>query len=259
MLSTIGLVIDIAIILTLVIFAIIGFKKGLLKSIISLFSWIVCIIIAVLTAKYVAGWINGIYNFAGLIGNKIATSLAKTNEFFTQAINVYESSGKDALIAAIPSNINKLLKQLITVVFNHTAVDMSSTETIGTVVGSSLGHICMVIISGILVFIVLKIAVALLNKLFDKISNTKILGGLNKVLGLILGLLKGAVIIIIVNCVLVGLSLVPAVNKTITPIIQDNTHVEKFIYNKTDELAGKYLIEGNMIQDWLTNLWNNRK
>lgn len=256
--STFGLIIDIAIVVALIIFGIIGLKKGFLKSIISIFSWAVCIVIAVLLAKYVAGWLNGIFNFSGFIGEKISGGLVSTNEFFTQTINTYQAGGKDALIAAIPQDINGLLAQLVKVVFSNSNVDMTSTETIANVVGSSIGHICMVIISGILVFIVLKIAVALLSKLFDKISKTKILGSLNKILGLVFGALKAALVVIVLNCVLVGLSLIPAVNKTITPIIQDNTHIEKFIYNKTDEVIEKYVIEGNLIQTWVNDLWSNR-
>lgn len=258
MLATIGIIIDVAIIAVLLIFSIIGFKKGLLKSVLSLFSWFVCILIAFFTAKYVAGWINGIYDFSGLIGNSISKSLNKTSEFFAQSINVYEASGKDALIKAIPNDINGLLQQLIKVVFTNTKVDMSSTDSIGLVVGSSLGHICMVIISGILVFIVLKIIVKLLSKLFDNIERTKVLGGLNKILGLVLGLAKAAIIVIVLNCVLVGLTLIPAVNKTITPLVQDNTHVEKVIYNQTDKLFGKYVIEGDTVKNWVEDLWESR-
>ena len=256
--ATFGILIDIAIIALLVIFGLIGLKKGFLKSILSLFSWAVCIFIAFATAKYVAGWINGLYDFSALIGNSISKSLIKTNEFFAQSINVYQTAGKDALIAAIPGEVNGLLKQLIKVVFSNTQVDMASTNSIGSVVGSSLGHICMVIISGILVFVVLKIAVALLSKLFANIEQTKILGGLNKILGLILGLLKATLIICVVNCVMVGLTLIPTFNKIITPIVQDNTHVEKVIYNKTDELFGKYVIEGDTVKNWVEKLWESR-
>ncbi len=256
MLATIGLIVDIVIIGALLILGIIGYKKGFLKSFISLFSWVVCIIIAIFTAKYVANWINGIYDFSSLIGNKIANGLNGVDEFFTRSIAEFSST--EEIINNLPSNLNALLSQLIKIVFSNTSVDMTSSETIATVVGSSLGHICMIIISAILVFIVLKIVVALLSKLFDDISRTKILGGLNKVLGLVFGILKAACVIIILNGILVGLSLIPAVNETITPLIQDNTHIEKVIYNKTDEFVGKYVIEGNVIQEWITDLWNSR-
>lgn len=256
MMATIGLIIDILIVAVLIIFGIIGFNKGFLKSFISLFSWVVCILIAIFTAKYVANWINGIYDFSSLIGGRIADGLTGVNEFFSQSISEFSST--EEIINNLPADLNGLLSQLIKVVFSNTSVDMTSTDTIASVVGSSLGHICMVIIAGILTFIVLKIVIALLSRLFDNISRTKILGGLNKVLGLIFGVLKAGCIIIILNCILVGLSLIPAVNNTITPLIQDNTHIEKVIYNKTDEFVGKYIIEGNVIQEWVTDLWNSR-
>lgn len=258
MLSTIGIIIDVVVIGVLVVLGLIGLKKGLLKSILSLFSWVVCLLVAFWAAKYVAVWLNGLYNFSGLIGNGIAKSLNNSNAFFAQSLNAYEAGGKEALIAAIPSDVNGLLTQLIKVVFSNSQVDMTSTDTIGYFVGSSLGHIAMVIISGLLVFIVLKIVVALLSKLFTSIEQTKILGGLNKVLGLVLGLLKGAIFIIIANVLLVALTLIPTANKIITPLIQDNTHVEKVVYNKTDELFGKYVIEGDTIKNWVEKLWQNR-
>ena len=249
MMSTIGLIIDILIVAVVVIFGIIGFNKGFLKSFLSLFSWLVCILIAIFTAKYVAGWINGIYDLSGLIGGKIESALA-------QSISSFEST--EEIIANLPSDINGLLAQLIRVVFSNTSVDMTSDATIANVVGNSLGHVCMLIIAGILVFIVLRIVLALLTKLFDNIAKTKILGGLNKILGLLLGMVKAACIVIILNGILVALSLIPAVNNTITPLIQDNTHIERFIYNKTDEFVGDYIIEGGALQDWITDLWNSR-
>lgn len=259
MLSTIGIIIDIAIILALVIVGIIGFKKGFLHSVISLFSWVVCLVIAFFTAKYVAGWINGIYNFSGLIGNGISKSFASMGEVFTKTIASFDGNKTEIIEQATAACSNGLLDQLIKVVFNNSSYDPNSTETVASFLGASLGHIIMVIISGILVFIVLKIVVKLLTKLFDKIAKTKVLGTLNKILGLALGVVKAGLVIVVLNIVLVGLSMIPAVNKTITPIITNNTHVEKVIYNKTDELFGKYLVEGDMLENWIKDLWEARK
>lgn len=259
MLSTIGLIIDIALVVFLVIAGIIGYKKGFFKSLIALFSWVVCLLVAIFVAKYVAGWINGIYNFSGLIGGKITEGLNGVNAFFTKPVNSFDG-GKAGLIAAIPSDINGLLAQLIKVVINGIP-DASFAEQTGSVanlVGSSLGYIIMVIISGILVFVLLKIAIALLSKLFDNLTRIKILGSLNKILGIVFGALKAFLVVVALNLVLVGLSLIPAVNNTITPLIQDNTHIEKVIYNTTDKLVGKYVINGNIIQTWVSNLWNNK-
>ena len=257
MLSTVGLIIDIVIISALLIFALIGIKKGFLHSVISLFSWAFCLLIAFLTAKYVAGWINGIFDFAGLIGNKISDGLIESNNFFAQAINSF--SNKEAVIAAIPEDTNGLIKQIIKVVFSNSAVNMNSTDTIGSIVGNSLGQIITIVIAGILIFVVLKIAVALLTKLFNKISQTKVLGTVNKVLGAIFGFLKVGFVIVGLNFVLIGLSLLPVVNKTLTPLIQENTYVEKVVYNATDKLFESYVIDGKLMENWIGNMWESRK
>lgn len=257
MFATIGLIVDIVLVLALTIYAIIGFKKGLFKSVISLFSWSVCLIIAVLTAKYVANWINGIYNFAGFFGGKISKSLSSSNEFFTLAINTF--STKEELIAAIPSNVNGLVKQIIKIVFTNSNVNMQSTDTIGNVTGDSLGAISVIVVTGILIFIVLKIAILLISKLLDKLTSGKVIGSLNKILGCVFGLIQALIMVFTVNFVLVGLSLIPAVNKTITPIITENTYVEKYAYKGTDKLFEKYLVEGDLLKNWTNDLWDARK
>ncbi|MBE5740980.1 MAG: CvpA family protein [Clostridiales bacterium] len=256
MLSTIGLIIDAAIIVIVLIFGIIGLKKGFLKSILSLFSWIVCIAVAVFTTKYVTSWINGIFDFSNLIGTSISNTLQNTNEFFARTINSFAS--KDEILSTLNSlDINSLLKQLVSAVFSNTAVNMESAETVGSLVGASLGHICMLIITAVLIFIVLKLIVALLYKLFDNIERIKILGGLNKILGLVLGVLKAGIIVIAINCMMVGLSLVPTVNNVIKPVVE-NTHIEKFVYTQTNNVIEDYVIEGNVIQEWISGLWESR-
>ena len=246
-----GFVIDFIIIALLVIFGLIGLKKGFFKSLISLFSWSVCIVLACLTAKYVAGWIDKLCNFSGMIGNKIATSLSKSNDFFSKPINAYAESGKDSLIIAVNDlKINKLLKEIIKIIFSKGKVDMTSSQTIGSVVGGKLGNICMIVITAILMFIILKIALFLLSKFFKNLEQIKLIGGLNKTIGFILGVTKACIIIITVNMVLVALTLIPAVDKTITPIINENTYIERFVYNQSDKIFEKYLLDG----DILTNL-----
>ncbi|MBE7076385.1 MAG: CvpA family protein [Clostridiales bacterium] len=255
--ATIGLVIDIIIVGLLIVFAISGLKKGFMKSIISLFSWVVCIVIAVFVAKYVANLINGIYDFSALIGGKISKSLIKSNDYFSLAVSSFGT--KANLIKAIPDSTNKVLASILKVFFEKSNDDiMTSNKSVGEVTGDGLGSIIMLIISAILVFIILKIIVALLSRFFDKLANIKIIGGLDKILGLTLGIIKAGLIIITLNLILVGLSLMPVVNKTITPIIQDNTHVEKVIYNETDKFVEKHVIKGDLIKNWVSDLWDAR-
>ena len=257
MLHIIGLVIDILLVALVLIFGFIGYKKGFMKSVLALFSWVVCILIAIFTAKYVSGWINGIYDFNGLIGGAIEGGLVGSNkEFFSTVTGELGSS--QAIIQAIPSGTNGLLAQVIKVVFSNVTITSESTMTIAEVVGTSLGSIIMLVITGILIFLVLKLAIFILSKIFDNIARTKVLGGINKILGFFFGALKAGLIVVVINCILVALSLIPMVNNVISPVIQDNTTIEKFVYNTTDDVIGKYVIEGNMIQTWIEDLWESR-
>ena len=129
---------------------------------------------------------------------------------------------------------------------------MASSKTVASLIGASLGHICVVVISGVLIFILLKIILAILNAVLSKLTKNKVLGGVNKAFGLVF------LIIVIINIVLVVISLVPLANNVIKTGVVNNTHVERVIYNKTDELFGKYVIKGGMLQNFITNLWESR-
>ncbi len=249
MLVTIGLIIDVVVVCALIISAIIGFKKGFLKSVLAFFSWAVCLLVAIFAAKYVANWINHIYDFDSLIGNNIAKALVKNNEYFSTLATNY-------LPENMPSGLG-FLGQLTKVVFKNVGT-VPEDATIATVVGKSVGHLCMIIISALLIFIILKIVLLIINKIIDKITSAKVFGIINKIFGAIFGFLKAACIIIVFNVVLCFLTLLPPVNKTVKPLVKENTYVERVIYNTTDKVIEDKFINGGIINDWLSNLWDNK-
>ena len=255
MLSTIGIIIDVAIVAFLVIFAIIGYKKGFLKTIISFFSWTVCLGVAIWLARYVAGWINKIYDFTAFFGDKITNNLINSNNFFDSAINSFSS--KEELQSSVNSNTSGILNKLLALVFKGD-IDMTSELSVGHFAGYALSQVCVVVVCGILTFIVLRVAVMLLTKLFDNIERTKVLGGLNKILGSVLGVVKVACVVVMLNAIVIMLTLIPAVNNTIKPLVQENTYCEKVIYNACDKFMEKYVINGNIIQNWITDAWTSR-
>ncbi len=250
MLATIGLIIDVVIVCALVISAIIGYKKGFLKSVLAFFSWAVCIFVAIFAARYVANWVNHIYNFDGLIGGGIAKGLIKNNEYFATLATNY-------LPENMPSGLG-FLGQLTKVVFNNINGNFAEDETIASVVGRSVGHICMIIICALLIFIILKIVLLIINKIIDKITKTKVIGVINKIFGAIFGFLKAMCIIIVFNVVLSFLTLIPAVNKTVKPLIRENTYIERVIYTTTDKVVENKVVNGDMIKNWLSNMWDNK-
>ncbi len=257
--AVVGIIIDVALVLAVVIFAIIGLKKGFFKSFFSLFSWVVCLIVALLVAKYVARWINGIHDFGGDIGNALQGPLTSASpDFFGKAVAEFGSA--DAVIAAIPAGLNGILATLTKSIFTGRDVSvLPEGTTVAGVVGSSIGWVCMMVISAILVFVVLKLAVWLLSKLFENLARTKVIGGLNRFFGLLFGIVKAGLIIFAINIAVVFLTLIPVVNQTITPLVNEHTYIEKFVYNQADTVVDKYIIHGNIIETWIASLWDSRK
>ena len=82
------------------------------------------------------------------------------------------------------------------------------------------------------------------------------IGTPDKILGFVFGIAKGTLIIFVYAGVLIMLTLIPTVNNFISPIIQEHTYVTRFIYNATDGLVEKHII--NNIDDWVNDLWDNR-
>ena len=254
--SVVGIIIDVLIVLVLLITGLIGIKKGFLKSLLSLFNWVVCLAVSIWLAKYVANWVGSWFGMENAIAGKISSSIIGVNSELGNSVASFGS--KDAIMNAC-AGMNGILKQLINMIFSSNNVDFASESAVADVAGAGVAHICVLAISAILLFVIIKIVLAILGKMFDNIARTKILGGLNRVLGFVFGLVKGGCLVIIVNIIMVALSLVPVINNSvIKPVVQDNTKIEKVIYEKTDYFIGKYVIEGKMIQTWIDNLWENR-
>ena len=97
------------------------------------------------------------------------------------------------------------------------------------------------------------------SKIFENMTQIKAVGAVNKVLGLLFGLLKGGLIIVTVSFVLTFLTVIPKVNKKVSPLIRDHTKVAKVVYSQTDDMVEKYVIDTNIIQKWINNLWENKK
>lgn len=102
--------------------------------------------------------------------------------------------------------------------------------------GEIAGFLSM-IFAGLVVFILLKLAIYLLAKLFDSISKKdSVLSGLNRVLGMLFGIIKGGVIVI----VSLAICTVFARFTKVEDYIKKST-VTNWVYNYVDDFAEKQL------------------
>lgn len=103
-----------------------------------------------------------------------------------------------------------------------------------------LASVCSLVLSMLIVFILIKVAVWLLAKLFDSVTaNSTALSGMNRLLGLVFGAVKGFAIVLIV------LGLTAIVSIYVTPV---GTKVNNFLENSSITMKTY-----NYIEEWVDN------
>lgn len=254
--STMGVVFDVVIVAFLVIFGLIGFRKGLFKSVLSLFSTLVVIIISIACAGWLANIVNKLYDFTGLIADKLNAGIASMGVFYSQPIPA-GVSGKD-LVNSIPASTNGFLKKLMAYVLEPLSAGDVQGATVADIVSGAFASIIMLIICAIVLFILIKIIIAIASRLFDNITRNRVFGAANKLGGLAFGVVKGFLIVLVFIVALTFLTVIPKINTKLTPIIQDNTKIARPIYNYTDEFVEKHVVDGKVVQKWIDKLWENK-
>ncbi len=254
--STVGIVIDVLIIAVIALLALIGLRKGFFKSVLALFSTLVVLIISIFCAGPFANLINKIYDFTGLIADKICDGMSSMGAFYVEEIPA-GISGKQ-IVQSIPSGTNGFLKKLMAYVLNPLSAGDIEGATVAEIVSGAFASIIMLIISAILLFIIIKIILSIVARLFENITRNRVFGATNKLLGFAFGAVKGLMIILVFTIVLTLLTVVPKINSKVTPMLQDHTKIAKPIYNYTDEMMEKFVVDGKIVQKWIDKLWENK-
>ena len=215
------MVLDIIVICVLVLFGIIGMVKGFLNTIISLFGNLASLAVAILCAKPVAKFLDKIFGIVSGIGGKIAGSLASSVKPFADG-TVGELTG--AQLKEYLANDGLSMQERIMKLFIEDSASFTTDQMVVDYIGQRIAAIAALVIAVVVMFIILRLAVFLLAKLFDALTKNRAIGGLDRAMGLIFGLVKGAIIISIVLgvCYLIA-------NEKVNGWIE-NTTVTKFVY-----------------------------
>ena len=220
-------VIDIIVIAVLLVFGIIGMIKGFLNTLLSLFSTVASLGVAIFAAKPVAKFLNKVFGLVGFIGGKISASLAGTITPFASGAATGEMTG--AQLKEYLASDGLTFQERIFKLFIEDGQSFTTDEGIVNYLGERLAAIAAVVIAAVVVFLLLKIAVLLLAKLFDALTKNKAISGLDRAMGLIFGLLKASLLI----CVTLAAFYIVA-NSTVQGWI-DNSVVTKWLYQYVTE------------------------
>lgn len=210
-----GIFIDIITILIMVLFIIIGYKKGLIKVAINFVAIIVSILIAILFYRPVA---NIIINNTQL-DNKISDSIYEKikNEDFNNITE--EDKEKNQLLKLSEKYINEAIEK--------------SKDNTARYVADSLTQTLIETMAFIGLLIILRIALIVLNLLSDIIGELPIIKQFNKSGGIIYGIIEGLFII----------NLAFAILYILNPMVSNGKIEQEISKSK----IGKLIYENNII------------
>lgn len=214
--STIVMILILAL---MVFFVFRGYKKGFLRLAITTFSFVIVIILATSLATPVS---NLLENTA--VGTKVESSVSdlvesKTEEYLDDAQGSISSEDESSFIESLPlpSYIQNVLISGNTVE-EYAQMQIETfeeyiTAEVTEVILSAIAYVIVMIIAAILLRIILRLA-----KFVNKIP---IIGGLNKILGALLGFCQALLIIWAIGLLIIAFSSTSLGSSAIA-IIQNN-------------------------------------
>lgn len=220
-----GIVFDAVLIVFLVFKLILGIKKGMVRSLLSLFGTVVVLIISNLLSGIFS---NVIYDniiskkITSSITNQMASGNKEVVESLQNAINGLPKFLQNALNGASISttNINNNM--------NPSAVADAVSASIRPLVVGALQVLIFIIL-----FFALRILFSFLSRFFKKINKVPLIGSLNKFLGGFLGIAQGLILAYII-CMVIKVFILfntGAREAIFTPENINSTILFKYFYN----------------------------
>lgn len=204
--------IDILALLIMLLSVYIGFKKGFLKTITGLASLVLSLILAITFYPLVSDFImkTPVYNTVYESTTSVLAGENAENEEVTE-----NETGK----LNLPKDLTRKIEK---------SVDDAKGEVTSTVAETTAG-IAVKIVSILLIFILARIAIAIISLLAQLIRKLPIIGGFDSLLGAVFGIIRGLLIVyVLLMCVTFIASMSP--DNAIVKGVKES-EVVKLMYN----------------------------
>lgn len=238
---------DLVLLLFIIIFIIIGIKKGFMTSVLSNFSFGAIAIAAFFLYKPIASLLNNIFNLEGSIFNSYYDKLtAFSPDFERNLLSLEKSQLRPFIKSTLNSGAIPFIPKIMFQLFLNTRSLYSKlhssgleSRNLGEIVSSSYANFFTTIISYIIIFIILCLVVLLFKLLIDKLRTI----GFVKIVDNILGALYGALrcfLILVVICFIIKLMSPISFMKPVTNYIS-NSFFGNIIYGQITNLLDNFL------------------
>lgn len=185
---------DILIILILILFVVVGFFRGALKSVAGLLAFVAAILIAVYFSKLSANWFYETFILDELVNGVSITLKDFSANSLTQGIEAFLQSLPKYIGNALTSSGVDLQNFFSEMYSSSADIISSSVETTLKPVFISIFTFVFGILYFLLVFIVLKVIV----HFACKVAKLPLLNTVNRVLGCVIGLIYGVMFVLFI-------------------------------------------------------------
>lgn len=216
--------IDIVICAILLIFALIGCFRGFLKTLIGFCGTLVTFIAAIFLAKLIGGALESWFGLNSGLANWLFPTV------------------QDECADGVVSGVLLIFAQILMKGYDLSDPSVVGSSEFQNAFAGELGNILGMVITVVVLFVLLRILVFILSKIFEKITSNKTIGRVDKYLGFLVGLLKGALSVFMV------LGLIYLLSPMITPLgdlimsVKDANPVSYQIYLWSCDLMDKVVI-----------------
>jgi len=228
-------IIDIIIVLGVIAFGVIGWKKGFLLTIIkmasSVFGLIASLLLSKSFAKVLDGW------FGASIDTKIYDYMMSRSDLFNSSLSI------DNVRTALEGmSMPTFLIDWIIGKIDFSQIGVSIVDAIEPTIKS----IVMVVLAFIILFFGSMLVFLILKMIAKLITSIPFIKQVDKVFGVIFGLFKMAIVTYVLLFLLALLMAVPAVNKLIGDFVTSDMQLSTDAFR-----ISKWLYNNNVIQDFI--------
>lgn len=241
-------IISIVFIVIIILYLLIGLKKGFFKSLTSILKNVIAFIMAILLCAPLAHLLvktnmgeNLSYTFQGFFNSKgplFTTIVTKDN----QAILIGQALTSLNMPKLLSSYIGDSMVGILNGIEN---------ETLSYALSITFSYYIFVGISFIVLFIVARLLVILLNKLFGLLENITIIKTVDRILGVVLNLIRGLVLVCLLSYIIT--LIVPTGNGLANYFIKQMALDDKNVFT-----ISKFFYENNfllIIIAWIQSLF----
>ena len=184
-----GAIVDLIALLVIIGFALLGLKKGFTKTFVSMFGTLFSLLFAVLLCKSTVSFLESKYQMVTSVSNW--TSGLVSRLFGGDITTLTLGQASEELLRS--TSLSSWLIGLILSVKAQGTVD--PTVTLDTIISPVLGYYIVLILALIVLYILFKVLFFLIGEIVKRAYNIKVIGILDTVLGVVIGIVHGIIIL----------------------------------------------------------------